>query len=260
MTARAITDVQNQGSNLLNFKRFDLITINSPEVEGGYWYGSFNKQEGYVYQSDVEKVSDAFGVVAHSSANDHFGEYGIEIGDVVTIVNPYHQDWWEVQFSAKKIVYPSVFISIVDSFCIEGVGDYDHGGRNPEELSFSEGDKISKVTLVAGHDWLMGEVNGRAGLFPRNFVTFKVKPTKKAQVTVNYFACEDDELTLSVGDEVDVVEDLGNGWLKGISGNNHGVFPGSFVVFVSQKDTESNESSVAAGTGAATVENFTSGK
>lgn len=237
VVARAIRDVQINTPNMLNCLRFDLITITS--IQENHWYGELNEQRGWLFQSDVEKVTNAFGVVNHADADDHFDEYGIKNGDIVTITNPYHQDWWEVQFSNKKVLYPSVFITIVDSFRIEGMADFDYEGISSEELSFKDGDVISKITYQLGHDWLRGELkNGKSGIFPRNYLTFTLKPIIKAKVTAEYSALESDELNLVIGSEIDVVEDLGNGWMKGICGNNHGTFPGSFVEILDEQEEE----------------------
>lgn len=241
VVARAIRDVQIDTPNMLNCVRFDLITITS--IQEHHWYGELNDQKkGWLLQSDVEKVTDAFGVVNHADADDHFDEYGIKNGDVVTITNPYHQDWWEVQFSTKKILYPSVYITIVDSFRIEGIAVFDFEGIEKEELSFKEKDVVSKITYLSGHDWFKGELqDGKSGIFPRNYLTFTLKPIMKAKVTAEYSPLESDELNLVIGSEIDIVEDLGNGWMKGICGNNHGTFPGSFVEILEDKKKEKTE-------------------
>ena len=43
-------------------------------------------------------------------------------------------------------------------------------------------------------------------------------------------ARDDDELTLSVNDEVTVIEKGGGGWWKGRLGDQEGLFPSSFVM------------------------------
>lgn len=46
---------------------------------------------------------------------------------------------------------------------------HDYPGENPDDLSFKTGDKI-RVTERIDSDWLMGEYNGKQGLFPASFV------------------------------------------------------------------------------------------
>jgi len=44
-----------------------------------------------------------------------------------------------------------------------------------------------------------------------------------------YYPKADNELELAVGDEVIVLEEVEDGWLKGRVGQREGVFPGSVV-------------------------------
>lgn len=46
---------------------------------------------------------------------------------------------------------------------------YDYAGRTEEELSFQQGDCIL-VTKHMDAEWSCGRLNGREGLFPRNYV------------------------------------------------------------------------------------------
>lgn len=50
---------------------------------------------------------------------------------------------------------------------VEGL--YDFVGQETDELSFRKGDKI-KVLDDRHNDWWKGELAGRIGLFPRNYV------------------------------------------------------------------------------------------
>lgn len=45
---------------------------------------------------------------------------------------------------------------------------YDYAGRTEEELSFQQGDCIL-VTKHMDSEWSCGRLNGREGLFPRNY-------------------------------------------------------------------------------------------
>lgn len=45
---------------------------------------------------------------------------------------------------------------------------YDYAGRTEEELSFQQGDCIL-VTKHMDAEWSCGRLNGREGLFPRNY-------------------------------------------------------------------------------------------
>lgn len=46
---------------------------------------------------------------------------------------------------------------------------HDYSSENREDLSFKSGDEIKIVERINA-DWLMGECNGKRGLFPASFV------------------------------------------------------------------------------------------
>ena len=46
---------------------------------------------------------------------------------------------------------------------------HDYPGENRDDLSFKAGDKINVIERISS-DWLMGECNGKQGLFPASFV------------------------------------------------------------------------------------------
>lgn len=48
---------------------------------------------------------------------------------------------------------------------------FDFEGQNPEDLPFREGDRIRVVKKTEStDDWWDGELNGRTGQFPANYV------------------------------------------------------------------------------------------
>ena len=51
-----------------------------------------------------------------------------------------------------------------------------------------------------------------------------------------YEAQDDDELTLHVGDVIDVICDVGDGWWRGNLNGTIGILPSNFVELVDDKD------------------------
>ena len=68
---------------------------------------------------------------------------------------------------------------------------------------------------------------------------------KKAKVIFSYDAQKEDELTLKVGDIVDILGTWENGWWNGQLGNKEGCFPSNYVEMIANEDvTQANSSAV----------------
>ena len=59
---------------------------------------------------------------------------------------------------------------------------------------------------------------------------------KKAKVTFEYEADDEDELTLHVGDLIDVIYEVEDGWWYGNLNGTTGHLPSNFVELVDEKD------------------------
>lgn len=61
------------------------------------------------------------------------------------------------------------------------VGSYDFDGETESDLSFKKGDIISVIDKGTEDDpnWWCGELDGKRGLFPKNYVTTKTVPEEK---------------------------------------------------------------------------------
>lgn len=139
---------------------------------------------------------------------------------------------------------------------------FDYDAEADDELTLKEGDLIRNI-VKKEDGWWEGELRGRRGMFPENFVeeikksdTREEKALKKpdvsnetnavAKVTFDYDAENDDELTLKEGDIVKVLNQEEEGWWKGELNGKIGVFPANFVELVkgSVSMTESQPVSV----------------
>lgn len=59
---------------------------------------------------------------------------------------------------------------------------------------------------------------------------------KKAKVTFKYEANDADELTLDVGDMIEVICEVEDGWWRGKLNGKTGLFPSNFVELDDEKD------------------------
>ncbi|KAM4567497.1 SH3 domain-containing protein 21 isoform 1-T1 [Fundulus diaphanus] len=132
-----------------------------------------------------------------------------------------------------------------------------------DELTLRTGDVIKNVTK-AEEGWLQGELRGRRGLFPANFVkeipvyligdgkreprsirrTKKGVHLRKCEVAFPYSPQNEDELELVVGEILEIIKEIEDGWWMGLKNGKMGAFPSNFVkeIFVSPKDGKQNES------------------
>ncbi|XP_031204650.1 CD2-associated protein isoform X2 [Mastomys coucha] len=161
---------------------------------------------------------------------------------------------------------------------VDYIVEYDYDAVHDDELTIRVGEIIRNVKKLQEEGWLEGELNGRRGMFPDNFVkeikretepkddnlpikrerhgnvaslvqrisTYGLpaggiqphpqtkaikKKTKKRQCKVlfDYSPQNEDELELTVGDVIDVIEEVEEGWWSGTLNNKLGLFPSNFV-------------------------------
>ncbi|XP_077977004.1 SH3 domain-containing kinase-binding protein 1-like [Glandiceps talaboti] len=155
---------------------------------------------------------------------------------------------------------------------VEAVVEYDYTAEAEDELSLQVGDIITNIETQEG-GWWEGEVNGKKGMFPDNFVKI-IKPKsspsnrnstsspptveveddkdkappkdikrpgadklrqKRAKVTYSYTPQNEDELELKLGELVEVTKQEEPGWWEGKLNGKVGVFPSNFVEIVEEK-------------------------
>ncbi|KAE8605280.1 hypothetical protein XENTR_v10015051 [Xenopus tropicalis] len=181
---------------------------------------------------------------------------------------------------------------------VEYIVEYDYDAVNEDELTIRVGDVIKNVNKLEEDGWLEGEVNGKRGAFPDNFVkevkkdpepkeenvsnkreksgnvaslvqrmsvygipgmgpppqpkSIKKKSKKRqCKVLYEYIPQNEDELELKVGEVLDIIEEVEEGWWSGSNSGKSGLFPSNFVKEIdlsddgeSQESTEDSEPSV----------------
>lgn len=139
----------------------------------------------------------------------------------------------------------------------------DFEGTMGDELTVTMGDMVKNITKASEEGWLEGELGGKRGIFPATFVkevpvyligdskreprslrkTKKMKQTRKCEVAFPYSPMNKDELELVVGETIEIIKEIEDGWWMGIKNGQLGAFPSNFVkeIFVSPKDGKQNE-------------------
>ncbi|XP_031690940.1 SH3 domain-containing kinase-binding protein 1-like isoform X2 [Oncorhynchus kisutch] len=145
---------------------------------------------------------------------------------------------------------------------VEAVVEFDYEAQQEDELSLRVGDIIIKVTKDDG-GWWKGEIDGRRGLFPDNFVREMKKEVKRAagpksdlsngstspvlepdlrparkgdqthqrrcKASFSYAPQNEDELELKIGDVIHILGEVEEGWWQGSLNGKTGMFPSNFT-------------------------------
>jgi len=127
---------------------------------------------------------------------------------------------------------------------------YDYQAEEGTEISFAPGD-IVVVTSIDDSGWWHGELKGKSGMFPRNYVeihegsedefkknahaatapaaTPAATSTRRCKVLYEFEASSTDELTIRV-DEIITIDSEAEGWFIGKNEKGQsGMFPANYV-------------------------------
>ncbi|GBP65764.1 Vinexin [Eumeta japonica] len=121
---------------------------------------------------------------------------------------------------------------------------YTFSGQTPRELSFTKGELIT-VRRQIDANWYEGELHGRTGLFPYNYVEIlkgEVTQTQKrpaavegrARAKFDFTAQTGLELPLKKGEVVVLTRRIDHNWWEGRHGNKTGIFPDSYVTVLQE--------------------------
>ncbi|NWT00855.1 SH319 protein, partial [Mionectes macconnelli] len=110
-------------------------------------------------------------------------------GDYIQILEQVDLEWYRGRLNGKEGIFPAVFVQTCSGTVLLLNGNslflggkkgkaralYDFHGENEDELSFKAGDMITELESV-DEDWMSGEIQGRSGIFPKNFVQILKTP------------------------------------------------------------------------------------
>ncbi|XP_021167222.2 CD2-associated protein isoform X7 [Fundulus heteroclitus] len=194
---------------------------------------------------------------------------------------------------------------------MEVLVEFEYDALHDDELTLRPGDIIKNVRHTDDEGWMEGELNGRRGVFPDNFVkelkkdpkevkevknepkqeasqpqgrersnvanlakrisfinptggfqpippAASKKPKKRqCKVLFDYKPENEDELELKVGDVVEIIEEVEEGWWNGSFNGKSGLFPSNFVQELEAAGEEAETSDTPAdktdGSGAETL-------
>ncbi|XP_068924051.1 SH3 domain-containing protein 21 isoform X2 [Petaurus breviceps papuanus] len=129
----------------------------------------------------------------------------------------------------------------------------DYQAQREDELTLAAGDVLREVSQGSADGWLLGELAGRRGLFPKLIVQEipeslrddggprRPRSTRQGQpggppttqrwckVNFSYSPEQPDELKLQAGEVVQVLREIEDGWWLGKKNGQLGAFPSNFV-------------------------------
>ncbi|XP_021949236.1 SH3 domain-containing kinase-binding protein 1 isoform X2 [Folsomia candida] len=149
--------------------------------------------------------------------------------------------------------------------------EFDYTAQEDDELTLRKNDVITNVVPKLD-GWWEGHLNGKIGMFPDNFVKIIEKPanpvtppepvlpalqkpssqsnvilrsnsnktSRRLKALFSYSPEQDDELRLDVGDVIDYIAEVEEGWFRGRLRGKIGIFPSNFVADVDPADANSN--------------------
>jgi len=122
----------------------------------------------------------------------------------------------------------------------QAVAMHNYVAKDTTEISFKRGDIISNVVdhtdaveqgiRLPNQFWLHGEIHGKSGLFPLNFVEVIFPRGTKATAEYDFTPENEDELSLKPGEEILLISMAADGWYRGRNENGDmGLFPHNYV-------------------------------
>uniref|UniRef100_A0A1L8DMH6 Putative adaptor protein cms/seta n=1 Tax=Nyssomyia neivai TaxID=330878 RepID=A0A1L8DMH6_9DIPT len=128
---------------------------------------------------------------------------------------------------------------------VSAIVEHDYTAMQPDELSLVKGAIIQNIKVQPG-GWWEGTVasSGKTGMFPDNFVRVlepddknpvvlrdkSATSNRRCKVVYSYTQNNNDELSLAVGDVIEFLGEVEEGWWRGKLNNRIGVFPSNFVL------------------------------
>lgn len=142
---------------------------------------------------------------------------------------------------------------------VSAIVEYDYTAQEVDELTLKKGAIITNIKIQPG-GWWEGTLTttGRTGMFPDNFVRVlepddknpvvlrdkTAAQNRRCKVIYSYRENKPDELTLAVGDVIEIFEEVEEGWWRGKLNGKVGVFPSNFVeITESASPTSANRKS-----------------
>ncbi|XP_055908730.1 SH3 domain-containing kinase-binding protein 1 [Eupeodes corollae] len=139
---------------------------------------------------------------------------------------------------------------------VTAIAEYDYWAKEDDEIDLLKGQELKNITQKPG-GWWEGTIcsTGKRGMFPDNFVRVienfdnnmvvlrekSLTVQRRCKAIYSYTQVNEDELSLAVGDVIDFLTEVEEGWWRGRLNNKVGVFPSNFVVVLPSTPIDVNQ-------------------
>ncbi|XP_078068608.1 SH3 domain-containing protein 19 isoform X1 [Mustelus asterias] len=239
-------------------------------------------------EQQLGESSAPHAIVLHDFTADQNDELNLKSGDTVYLLEKLDKEWFNGKCKGHTGIFPANFVKVIVDLPTDDsqesnvkkvafkstslargprcVARFDFEGDQADELTFFEGDVIALKEYVS-EEWARGQLKGRCGIFPLNFVEIVEDiPTSEQQAKQNsplspgsgisaddkavdsssysqvgntnsqwcealydFKAESADDLPFNRGDRILITEQLDSEWCKGKLNGREGTFPTVFV-------------------------------
>uniref|UniRef100_A0A672G3B7 Intersectin 2b n=1 Tax=Salarias fasciatus TaxID=181472 RepID=A0A672G3B7_SALFA len=263
--AQALCSWTAKTDNHLNFNKDDVIQV--LEQQENWWLGELNGEQGWFPKTYVTLLGEEEAetgpdskpvkyVALYTYESPEVGDLTFTEGDVI-LVSKRDGEWWNGSIGDRTGVFPSNYVKPKEadvrtqSTCKKpeiGQVIKAHSSSGPEQLNLENG----QLVLILGKNasgWWLGELQARGkkrqkGWFPSSNIKLlgsnsewlKHKPTGSPPASVcqviaiyDYKAANDDEMSFSKGQLINVLDKTNPDWWKGELSGTTGLFPTNYV-------------------------------
>lgn len=188
----------------------DIIKV-TKQINSDWLAGIANNKEGQFPCSYAERklhnLPDKVGVVLNNFSAEQDGDLTIKKGDVVGIIENVDANWLRGFTNTGRGIFPAKFIKEVDFSRFSSVAS------TPSSSRKSNGGTPTKTKA--------NSIDNKQNVEKKNI------PWAKA--IDNFQAQDADEITITKGDEIELVKEIDNFWIVGIVKGKQGKFPKEFI-------------------------------
>lgn len=139
------------------------------------------KKEDSGSNSQGDSLSGEWCEALHSFTAETSEDLSFKRGDRILLLQRLDSDWYRGRLHDREGIFPAAFVrpcpaeaKSTSAKALKGrkaKALYDFHGENEDELTFKAGDIITELESV-DDDWMSGELMGKSGIFPKNYVQF----------------------------------------------------------------------------------------